>query len=132
MPKILYLTLGIVAALFVGFVVGVRVTSKYKDKVFTRVNDFVLSTEVSTNLDWNTLLGEALLKDDLASQESAVRMVAKSLEFGTRRILEDRDGVGQLTNQEKIDRAMRAKDALLTKASAFAEGIKQAESGPGE
>jgi hypothetical protein len=129
MPKILYLVLGIATASIVGFVVGVRATSKHKDKVFTRVNDFVLSAEVSTKLDGDTLLGEALLKNDLASQEAAAKIVASQLQLGAQRILEDRQGVGQLTNQEKIDRALRTKDALLAKASAFAKEIQEAEQG---
>jgi hypothetical protein len=129
MSRILYLTVCIVAASIVGFLAGVRLTSKHKDQSWDRVSKFSLSAEVSTQLDLHTLLGESLLKDDSASQEIAAKMLAAAIELGTQRILEDREGVGQLTNQEKIDRATRTKESLLARASFLKKDNPDAEQG---
>ena len=98
---IVYLGLFSVFTFFVGFATGSRLMSQRKDKVFGLTNDFVLSTEVSTQLDMHSYLGEAMLRDDQESKGSAMKQLGTQIQFELQRIAEDRSGVGQLTNQQK-------------------------------
>ena len=122
---IVYLGLFSVFTFFVGFATGSRLMSQRKDKVFGLTNDFVLSTEVSTQLDMHSYLGEAMLRDDQESKGSAMKQLGTQIQFELQRIAEDRSGVGQLTNQQKIDRSTRIKDKLLERAQAIEEEIKK-------
>jgi hypothetical protein len=125
--RLIPLVISIVIASIVGFVVGGRWTSQRKERAFELTNKFVLSAEVSTQLDMHTLLGESMLKRDSASQESAMKLLSTQIQFEIERIVGDRAGVGQLTNQEKIDRAKRVKEGLLARAAVLAEDIPDAE-----
>ncbi|MES2437866.1 MAG: hypothetical protein V4584_02280 [Verrucomicrobiota bacterium] len=121
--------ISIAIASILGFVVGVRWTSQRKERVFDLTNKFVLSAEVSTQLDMHTLLGESMLRSDSSSQESAMRLLGTQIQREIERIVEDQVGVGQLTDQEKIDRAKRVKDGLLARAKLLPQHIPDAERG---
>jgi hypothetical protein len=122
---IVYLAIISVFTFVVGFFVGGRLISQRKDKVFDLTNDFVLSAEVSTQLDMHSYLGEAMLRDDQESNASAMEQLAALMQLGLERIAEDRSGIGQLSNQQKIDRSTHIKNDLLERAQAVREEIKK-------